>query len=427
MKLIKIKDLAKKEPNSFIDGDWIEAEYLTDEGIRLIQTGNIELGRLNDKNKKFISENSFSSLKCKEIRAGDILICRLADPIGRCCLITKLAQKSIVAVDISILRIDENIANNKFISYLINSDEFLNRCNLLSGGSTRQRISRRNLGKLQIGLPSIEEQNKISEILISLDRIIEKTEQIIEKYKKIKEGIINDLFTRGIGIEEKLRPIYDEKPELYKKSKLGYIPIEWEVKTLKDLCSEPIRDFGSFSSTKLIDFLEDGIPFIKSEMIKENYIDWDEVSYISEDVHLLLNKSHVKKDTILFSKIGSALGKAVVYAGDRGICNSNAASAKITIDNSKADNYFICYYLNFELTQVRLKNKIVSLLPRINLGDLSSLLAAVPPLLEQEKIKKIIDSQIELIRMETIKLNKYKNIKKGLMNDLISGNVGVKL
>ena len=72
-----VYELAEGQKSLFDDGDWIEAEYITDKGIRLIQTGNIGVGRYQEKeNKKYISEDSFIKLKCKELKQGDLLICR---------------------------------------------------------------------------------------------------------------------------------------------------------------------------------------------------------------------------------------------------------------------------------------------------------------------------------------------------------------
>ena len=79
-----LRTAALPSPDSFMDGDWIEAPYITSEGIRLIQTGNIGVGTFLDKgdSRRFISEASFRLLNCSWVKAGDILICRLADPIG---------------------------------------------------------------------------------------------------------------------------------------------------------------------------------------------------------------------------------------------------------------------------------------------------------------------------------------------------------
>ena len=92
---------------SFIDdGDWIESSDQSTNGIRLIQTGNIGNGVYLDKKEKshFISEETFNRLHCTEIFAGDCLVSRLPDPIGRSCIIPETKQKMITAVDCSILR-----------------------------------------------------------------------------------------------------------------------------------------------------------------------------------------------------------------------------------------------------------------------------------------------------------------------------------
>ena len=84
------------------------------------------------------------------------------------------------------------------------------------------------------------------------------------------------------------------------------IPEGWKWETISNLTTCRVRDFGSFSTTKLIEFLDSGIPFIKSESVKQGAIDFNSVSYISEDVHQLLDKSYVNSGDILFTKIGFA-------------------------------------------------------------------------------------------------------------------------
>jgi restriction endonuclease S subunit len=86
-KVTTLFDLVERKKELFDDGDWIEAEFLTDSGIRLIQTGNIGVGSFVDREtKKYICSNSFKKLRCKEIKIGDILICRLGEPAGRACI-----------------------------------------------------------------------------------------------------------------------------------------------------------------------------------------------------------------------------------------------------------------------------------------------------------------------------------------------------
>ena len=63
----------------FTDGDWIESKDQSEIGIRLVQTGNIGVGKYLEKNEKakYISEETFSDLKCTEVFPGDILVSRL--------------------------------------------------------------------------------------------------------------------------------------------------------------------------------------------------------------------------------------------------------------------------------------------------------------------------------------------------------------
>lgn len=211
------------------------------------------------------------------------------------------------------------------------------------------------------------------------------------------------------------------KPVVLGKRLIGDLPASWNYVKFYELYGKPIRDFGSFSSTKLITFLKEGVPFIKSEMIKEGKIDWCSTQYISEKVHNQLKKSHVDKGEILFSKIGSALGKAVVYEGERGVCNSNAAVAKITLNGKLANNYFYTYLLNNIIAKRQFQRLIISLLPRINLGDINGLIFPHPPLPEQQKIVQFLSTWDKAIeKLEALVAAKQKR-KKALMQQLLTG------
>ena len=146
--VVSIQNLAKSgTKNGFIDGDWIEAEYLSKDGIRLIQTGNIGIGGFIDKeDKKYIAEDTFQSLNCTEVEPGDILICRLADPVGRACVVPNLGVKMITAVDCTILKIDQERFDVDYICFLLNKQKQLAECKKYARGSTRQRITRSDLG-----------------------------------------------------------------------------------------------------------------------------------------------------------------------------------------------------------------------------------------------------------------------------------------
>ena len=93
--------------------------------------------------------------------------------------------------------------------------------------------------------PKFEQQQKIAKILTTVDNLIEKTQALIGKYTAIKQGMMADLFTRGIDLSGtpdtnpnygQLRPSYEQAPELYKQTELGWVPKEWEVIPSTDIC-----------------------------------------------------------------------------------------------------------------------------------------------------------------------------------------------
>lgn len=195
-------ELADSKKQLFDDGDWIESEHITNDGVRLIQTGNIGVGRYVEKeNKKFIYEASFEKLKCKPLQEGDLLICRLAEPAGRACILPPLPfDKIVTSVDVTIFRPRSEVANRIFLMNVFSTSEWFKQIYESVGGTTHKRISRGALGKVSIKLPNIEEQTRIATILSDMDAEIGQLEQKLDKYKLLKQGLMQELLTGRIRL-----------------------------------------------------------------------------------------------------------------------------------------------------------------------------------------------------------------------------------
>lgn len=156
----------------FSDGDWIESKDQSDEGIRLIQTGNIGNGVYLDKSSraKFVSLKTFKELRCTEVFPGDILISRLPDPVGRCCIVPDGLGRSITAVDCSIVRLSPDW-DPVFFRWFTLTDAYQAQIKTYLTGTTRQRISRKNLGKTLIPRVSLEDQRASSSFANKVDKL----------------------------------------------------------------------------------------------------------------------------------------------------------------------------------------------------------------------------------------------------------------
>jgi type I restriction enzyme, S subunit len=226
----RVKNLAISGYKTFVDGDWIESPFITSEGIRLIQTGNIGVGSYLEKGFRYISEGTFKAFRCTEFQPNDVLICRLGEPVGRACLAPKLGFRMITSVDVCILKPRHDVLPS-FVVYAMSSPQYLSWVNSLVRGSTRDRVSRSMLGSFVIPLPPLPEQSAVVRYLDYIDRRIRKYIRVKQKLIKLleeqKQAIVHRVVTHGLDPNVRLKPSGVEW--------LGDIPDHWEVQRTKTM------------------------------------------------------------------------------------------------------------------------------------------------------------------------------------------------
>lgn len=146
----------------FQDGDWIETPYITDQGVRLIQTGNVGVGEFREQGNRYISEETFSALKCKPVYPDDLLISRLGHPAARACRAPDLASRMVTSVDVVISRPDAAQANSEFLLEYLSSPQHLADSGELARGATLQRLSRTQVGHIRIPIPDMSTQKHVA-------------------------------------------------------------------------------------------------------------------------------------------------------------------------------------------------------------------------------------------------------------------------
>ena len=187
----KLKDVA----SLITDGDWIESRHQSESGIRLIQTGNVGNGIFKAKDDKphYISEDTFLELGCTEIFRGDCLVSRLPEPVGRACIIPEVGCRMITAVDCTIIRFKDCVLPKLFV-YYTRSKQYKREIDNSTTGTTRKRISRKNLESVSIPLLPVDEQNKIVAELDLLTEIIDKQKQQLKELDTLAQSIFYDMF-----------------------------------------------------------------------------------------------------------------------------------------------------------------------------------------------------------------------------------------
>lgn len=137
-----------------------------------------------------------------------------------------------------------------------------------------------------------------------------------------------------------------------------------------------IQNFGAYSLCNDIVFVDEGIPFLMTQNVRHNYIDWNNVRYVDEASHKMLHKSHCKKNQVLVTMAGEYLGRVAVYDRDF-VCSSNQAIAKVTLKDGVSP-YYAATFLNSRYGQNQINRfKTITGQPNINMALIKSLMLPI--------------------------------------------------
>lgn len=178
-------------------GSNLKASDYEESGIRIIQLQNIGDGEFIDDNKIYTSIEKADELLSCNIYAGDIILSKMGDPVGRACIIPDSLERCVMASDGIRLVIDEEKFSKYFIYSLINSKRIRKAIEKRATGSTRKRIGLDTLRGIELLVPKqFEEQQKIASCLSAVDELISAQIEKIEQLQQHKKGLMQGLFPK---------------------------------------------------------------------------------------------------------------------------------------------------------------------------------------------------------------------------------------
>lgn len=157
------------EDGLFIDGDWVESKDQDPNGeVRLIQLADVGDGVFRDRSFRFLTMAKAKELRCTFLQPGDVLVARMPEPLGRACIFPDVGRPAVTAVDVCVLRPSPHRVRPEWLVKAVNSPGFRSSMQEFVRGTTRQRISRKNLGTLTLTVPPVEAQLELTRFI---DRI----------------------------------------------------------------------------------------------------------------------------------------------------------------------------------------------------------------------------------------------------------------
>tara|TARA_B100001971_G_scaffold84647_1_gene78095 strand:+ start:204242 stop:205522 length:1281 start_codon:yes stop_codon:yes gene_type:complete len=358
-------------------------------------------------NVRYVTEKSYNFLKKAPLFGGELLITKRGE-IGKVYFFEDRNVKATLGPNLYLLKMKNSI-NSKFLYYYFLNEEGNSRLRRINASTTLGALYKEDVKNLYIPVPELKEQDKITEILTSVDEVIELTEAEIEKLKNLKKGMMQDLLTKGIGHTK------------FKDSPIGKIPESWDVKKLQSLC-EKIVD-GTHHTPS---YTELGVPFLRVGDIQTATTPIPQ-KFISQEEHILLKKRvSPKRGDILLSKNGTVgIPRIVDWDWEFSIFVS---LAHIRIKDSSLNNQFLVFVLESEVIKEQMRKRSKQgTVTNLHLEEIREFDIPVPSKEEQTDIIAGLSSVNNLLNLVESKHRKLNEMKKGLMQDLLTGKVRVKV
>lgn len=393
----------------------------------IIKMWNISLDwsfYFNENKTNYCNSKEYKSLKTFWVKYNDLLIAMTdvtpnKDLIWRATIVD-IDKDFILNQRVWLLKVKEDFYNKVYLKYYCNFDYFRNYSKSMSWLSAQANLWTEDIKNAKVLLPkSLQEQEKIAEILSTVDEAIEKTDSLIEKYKKIKTWLMEDLFTKWIDVNT-----WNPHTK-FKDSELGKIPESWETEILGNISE--VTKLAWFEFTKHIVYKDTWtIIALRGLNIKNSKLVLNDVKYIDESDFSKLSRSKLYINDLMFTYVWTIWEVALIKENDKFYLAPNVA--RIRIQKKNISHIYINQYFNYS----KFKNKIISKYiasssqPALSMENMREFSINLPSLKEQEKIAEILSEADNKIEKEEAYKEKLEKIKKWLMKDLLTGKVRVK-
>lgn len=287
-----------------------------------------------------------------------------------------------------------------------------------SGSTNQLELGRTPLRVSRLPTPDIDDQRPMGLVIDTFDTAIHETEAIIAKLKAVKQGLLHDLLTRGIDANGELRPPQAEAPHLYKPSPLGWIPQEWELST--------IGEQFEIQLGKMLDGQKNsGVlkPYVGNKAVQWDRIDLDEIQQVRLSQSDLIRFRLQKGDLLVCE--GGEVGRAAIWDDELDECYYQKALHRLRPLQGYQPRLML-EVLRYLIGRDALSEYISrTSIAHLTQEKLSTVPLPTPKGDEQVRLVTEILAAKQRQEAEESQLQKFRLLKSGLMDDLLTGRVRV--
>lgn len=313
---------------------------------------------------------------------------------------------------------EKHLIDSEFATYLFKAYDGCKAFHNMGGG-VRKILNFNEFKKYYIPLPDFNEQHHIVDYLDTQCSEIDATAEDIQKeislLEDYKKSVITEAVTKVLNPDAEMK---DSGIEGIKE-----IPVISKVVRLKYLVDKKITD-GTHKTPEYAT-VDDGSPFLSSKDVRNGYIDWSNVKYITKTLHNILHKEVCcKRGDILLAKNGTTGVAALVDTDD--VFDIYVTLAVIRSDKKKVLPEYLLYSINSNVTKEQFSERLVGIgVPNLHLNVIENTNIIVYEISEQQKIVKYLNEKCscidDAILIKKKQLEMLADYKKSLIYEYVTG------
>lgn len=379
------------------------------EGPYLITGINFDRGKIIWNECYHITNERYEQAPEIQLKVGDVLMTK-DGTIGKLLYVDNLPDKASLNSHLFVMRPINDSFISKYFYYHLQSKKFKKYIDNNKTGSTMPAITQAAMEKYKLILPPLEEQERIASILSIVDERIDNVDALIEKNKELKKGLMQTLLTKGIGHTK------------FKKTEIGEISEEWETINLGQLAEikrgaspRPISSPKWFSEKKNVGWIR-----ISDVTKTKKYLN-DTEQYLSDEG---VAKSRLVKPNDLIMSICATVGKPIILNMEA--CIHDGFVVFDNLDKNKILTDYLYYLLQKKEQDFKGMGQ-TGTQANLNTSIVGATTITLPSLKEQGKIASILSEVDDKIEEYENKRQKLEELKKGLMQQLLTGMIRVEI
>lgn len=404
-----------------IDSESLSGNTAADFSFRYISLSDVKNGELIKTPTILFSEAPSRARRI--VKSGDVLFSTVRPNLKGHGFARHVQESIVASTGFAVIRAKKELIAPSFLYHYLLSASIDDQIEKLTVGSNYPAVNSSDVKNLSIVVPSLPEQQKIAAILTTVDETLDVIARQIVVTQTLKTGLMQELFSRGVGTQDAAGRWVSHSE--FKDSELGKIAAQWSATKL-DVHAIKVGS-GVTPKGGSESYLSNGVPLIRSQNVLVGRLTLNDVAFISAEQHKKMHNSALMPKDVLLNITGASIGRCAILPADFGEGNVNQHVCIIRTLPT-LDPYFLCHYLNSSAGQKQVeKFQAGGNREGLNYQQIRSFDLPVPSLIEQQKIVEIFDGVDSKLDALAAKQAQYRNLKRGLMQKLLTGEWRVKL